>query len=53
MVQYLEDIPRQWLSRDQKEGVFIDVWIAEVYDPSKFWFIINKQKLDDMMNEMQ
>lgn len=53
VVQYLDEIPRQWLQRDSKEGSFIDLSVAETYDPSKFWFIINKEELDTMMDELQ
>lgn len=52
-MQFLDDIPRQWLSKEQVEGSYIDVSVAEIYDPSKYWFIVHKDKLDAMMDDMQ
>lgn len=53
IVHYLEEIPQQWISEETDVGDFLDVNIGEVYDPSKFWFIIRPTELDDLMDEIQ
>lgn len=52
-----EEIPRQWLVGDEKEGGYIEVIVAEVYDPSKFWIQLRGDQtsvaLSTVMDEMQ
>lgn len=48
-------IESQWIDEDVEEGNYIDIIIAEIYDPSKFWIQLKSERatLDQLMNELQ
>lgn len=54
-MRYNEQIPRQFVPTNTQEKSFVDVVVAEVYDPSKFWIILRNRNdsLDDLMDAMQ
>ncbi|KAF5286906.1 hypothetical protein FQA39_LY00439 [Lamprigera yunnana] len=55
VVSISEIIPRQFLSEDMMEEDYIEVCIGEVYDPSKFWLLLNDytQDLNQLMKELE
>ncbi|KAK4881755.1 hypothetical protein RN001_005074 [Aquatica leii] len=55
VVELYDEIPRQFLPDSVKEDDYIDVCIGEVYDPSKFWILLDDytNQLNELMDEMQ
>ncbi|KAF2900891.1 hypothetical protein ILUMI_05296 [Ignelater luminosus] len=50
VMRYGDEIPRQFVPTHIQENSFIDVQVAEVYDPSKFWVIL--KDCDDLLNHL-
>ncbi|GLV31591.1 papi [Carabus blaptoides fortunei] len=52
-----DEILRQWLVGGERVNSYIDVIVAEVYDPSKFWIHLRGEQtseaLSTLMDEMQ
>lgn len=55
-VKLFEELDREWVP-DCKPMEFLEIIVSEIYDPSKFWFILLDEKhfasLHSMMDEMQ
>nr|CAI5868623.1 unnamed protein product [Callosobruchus analis] len=47
------EIPRQFIPPDTKEGDTIQIAVGEVYDLSKFWVYLDDGRLDNLMDELQ
>lgn len=48
-------INRQWIGKDVGISDFLDIYVAEIYDPSKFWLLMKEHLylLDELMDSMQ
>lgn len=55
-VRLFEQLPSQWVDIETLDD-FIDISITEVYDPTKFWFILENEncscKLRDLMKNLE
>ncbi|KAK9737379.1 OST-HTH/LOTUS domain [Popillia japonica] len=55
IVEFGTELEKQWISPDTNEQDYVDVNVAEVYDPSKFWLNLRiyASKLNELMDNLQ